>query len=236
MNTEICLKSFRFCITKTDKVPFEMPNKNRQIRICRNDSMSETHYNSTTKMLSGFPKIKKLGAVSPNGESTPFVWNNRLMRLELDDATNAVYPDYKTSAVIRDRETGEIISRFGEGCYYFSFYQENGTAYVLGTKSENGMLCRDTILIYESKDLKNWACRPLVTRDGWLLVMFNNSGIERSVEKGEYILPEGTRKVDVRLKNGHNLNVLEGTNDILFENGAYHFELQPGDWFLAEFE
>jgi len=66
--------------------------------------MSETHYNSTTKMLNGFPKIKKLGAVSPNGESTPFVWNNRLMRLELDDATNGVDSHYKTSAVIRDRK------------------------------------------------------------------------------------------------------------------------------------
>ncbi len=53
--------------------------------------MGETHYDSATKMLGGFPKIKKLGAVSPNGESTPFVWNNRLMRLELDDVTNGAY-------------------------------------------------------------------------------------------------------------------------------------------------
>ena len=73
------------------------------------------------------------------------------------------------------------------------------------------------------------------TANDWLLVMFNNSGIERSVEKGEYVLPEGTRKVSVRLKNGHNLNVLEGANDIHFENDAYHFELQPGEWILAEF-
>ncbi len=94
--------------------------------------MSETHYDSKTKMLNGFPKIKKLGAVSPNGESAPFVWNNRLMRLEPDDATNGIDSNYKTSAVIRDRETGKIISRFGEGCYYFSFYQENDTAYAIG--------------------------------------------------------------------------------------------------------
>ena len=65
--------------------------------------------------------------------------------------------------------------------------------------------------------------------------MFNNSGIERSVEKGEYVLPEGTRKVAVRLKNGHNLNVLEGTNNIQIENGTYHFELQPDSRLLAEF-
>ena len=58
--------------------------------------MSETYYDSKTKMLGGFPKIKKLGAVSPNGESTPFVWTNRLMRLELVDATHDVDSDYKT--------------------------------------------------------------------------------------------------------------------------------------------
>lgn len=79
--------------------------------------MAEIYYDSTTKMLGGFPKIKKLGAVSPNGESSPFVWNNRLMRLELDDATNGVDSDYKTSAIIRDRETGEIVSRLAEAEY-----------------------------------------------------------------------------------------------------------------------
>ncbi len=73
------------------------------------------------------------------------------------------------------------------------------------------------------------------TADGWLLVMFNNSGIERSVEKGEYILPEGTRKVAVILKNGQKLNILEGTKEIKFENGTYLFESQPGAWLLAEF-
>ncbi len=66
--------------------------------------------------------------------------------------------------------------------------------------------------------------------------MFNNSGIERSVENGEYILFEGKRKVTVRLKNGNNLNVLEGTNNIHFEDDVYHFELQPGDWLLAKFK
>ena len=73
------------------------------------------------------------------------------------------------------------------------------------------------------------------TKDGWLLVMFNNSGIERSVEKGEYILPEGTRRVAVKLKNGQKLDILEGEKDIHFENGVYPVEMQPGTWFLAKF-
>ncbi len=148
--------------------------------------MREIHYDSTTKMLSGFPKIKKLGAVSPNGESTPFGWRNRLMRLELDDATNGVDSGYKTSAVIRDKETGEIISRLAEGCYYYSFYQENNTVYVLGTKSENGMLCGDTIMLYESKDLINWSSRPLISRNGW---QFFNSSLTKG-ENGYVLLLE----------------------------------------------
>ncbi len=148
--------------------------------------MSEIHYDSSTKMLGGFPKIKKLGAVSPNGESTPFVWHNRLMRLELDDATNGVDSDYKTSAIIRDRETGEIVSRLAEGCYYYSFYQENDTVYVLGTKSENGMLCGNTILLHESRDLINWSSRTLVTRNGW---QFFNSSLTKD-ENGYVLLLE----------------------------------------------
>lgn len=71
--------------------------------------------------------------------------------------------------------------------------------------------------------------------DGCLLVMFNNIGIFRSVEKGEYILPEGTRKASVRLKDGQKLNVLEGAKDIHFENDIFHIELPPGALFLAKF-
>ncbi len=134
-------------------------------------------------MLCGFPKIKKLGAVSPNGESTPFVFNNRLMRLELQDATNGVDSDYKTSAIIRDRETGEIISCFGEGCYYYSLYQENNKVYVLGTKSEKNSLCGSSVVVYETTDLKNWECRDLISRDGW---QFFNSSLTKG--ENEYVL------------------------------------------------
>ena len=148
--------------------------------------MAEINYDSQTKMLCGFPQIKKLGAISPNGESTPFVWNNRLCRLELDDATNGVDCVCEASAVIRDREIGEIISRFGEGCYYYSFYQENDTAYVLGTKSENGSLCGSKIMIYESTDLEEWKCRELVSREGW---QFFNSALTKG-EDGYVLLLE----------------------------------------------
>ncbi len=73
------------------------------------------------------------------------------------------------------------------------------------------------------------------TKNGWLLVMFNNSGVERSVEKGEYILSEETREASVRLKNGQELTVLESTGNVCFENGTYNIEINPGEWFLAKF-
>lgn len=73
------------------------------------------------------------------------------------------------------------------------------------------------------------------TDNSRLLVMFNNSGVERSVEKGEYTLPEGTRNAEVRLKNGQELTVLESSGNVSLENGRYNIEINPGEWFLAKF-
>ena len=127
----------------------------------------EINYNAKSLMTKGFPEIKKLGAVSPCGESTPFVFNDKLYRLELCDPSRGTDMSVPIYALIRDRETGKIISRFAENCYYQSFYQENGTAYVLGTKSKRPATCGDTILIYESKDLINWTERELLKNEGW---------------------------------------------------------------------
>ena len=74
------------------------------------------------------------------------------------------------------------------------------------------------------------------TPSGWLLVMFNNSGVHRSVEKGEYILPEGAATVTVRLKNARELQVLEGTTALARDGETYHFTLSGGDWWLAAFD
>ncbi|MBR5366918.1 MAG: hypothetical protein IK132_11805 [Clostridia bacterium] len=139
----------------------------------------EITYDQTTLMKHGFPKIKKLGAVSPYGESSPFVFNDRLYRLELVDThrpTNGLDPSLPIHAIIRDRETGEILSRFGEGCYYYSLYQENGTVYVIGTKSLPGLLAGDGYRLFESCDLLHWTSRDLLSRPGW---RFYNSSLTR---------------------------------------------------------
>ena len=153
----------------------------------------ERNYDINSKMRGGFPAIRKLGAVSPNCESSPFTWDfgdgERLMRLELYDRsikTNCAEPSF---AVIRDCESGEILSSVGKGCYYFSFYKENDTAYVLGTKSFPGMTAGNEIMIFESRDLIHWTGRSLLKRPGW--VYFNTSltkdetGYVLALEAGE---------------------------------------------------
>lgn len=136
--------------------------------------VTEFSYNAETKMVRGFPKFKRNGAVSPNGEMTPFVHKGRLMRMELNDPTGGTDFSHPTPALIRDVQTGEIISYVGENCYYYSAYVEGDTVYVLGTErvevKPGEFNTTDTIYAYVSKDLKNWEKRVLLKRPGWGLL------------------------------------------------------------------
>ena len=148
----------------------------------------EINYNQETKMLRGFPKFEKLGIVSPNGESSPFVWNGKLMRLELSDPSRGTDSLAVTKAIIRDRETGEAISSFGQGCYYYSLYLEGKKAFVLGTKSLPGILSGETIVVYESEDLVNWSERVLLSNPGWI---YYNTGLTKGPD-GYVLLMEAS--------------------------------------------
>lgn len=131
--------------------------------------MSEFNYNENTIMKKGYPQIKKLGAVSPYGEMTPFVWKGKLMRLELVDQSKGTDTNSYCCGGIRDVESGEIISYMAEGCYFLSAYVEEGIAFVIGVDRKQ----RDTIRIYESEDLIHWSGRVLLTNPGW--IYYNSS-------------------------------------------------------------
>ncbi len=157
----------------------------------------ETNYDSCTLMHGEFPVVRKLGAISPNGESSPFVWNapdgERLMWLELVDKSHGTINQYgQTLAIIRDFESGEILSRFGEGCYYYSFYQENDTAYVLGVLSGGETNGGDEIVIFESRDLISWSRRTLFRRPGW---RYYNTSLTKGSD-GYVLLMEADRPVE----------------------------------------
>ena len=127
----------------------------------------EINYDASTGMRNGFPKIRKLGAVSPSGETTPFVFRDRLYRMELSDPSRGTDSSAPACALIRDRETGEILSRFGEGCYYHALYQEDGVLYVTAVVSEKPALSGETVVLFESRDMISWSRRELFRNPGW---------------------------------------------------------------------
>lgn len=145
--------------------------------------MSEILYDKDTLMTKGYPKIKKLGACSPNGEMTPFMWKGRLMRMELVDPGKGTDSSILRQAGIRDVETGEFLSYFGADSYYHSAFVDGDTLYVTGVDMKR----RDTIRIYETKDLVNWKDRDLFTNPEWI---YFNSQIAGNKEVGYYIILE----------------------------------------------
>jgi len=73
------------------------------------------------------------------------------------------------------------------------------------------------------------------TADGWLLVMFNHSGIHRSVAQGEYALTGSQEHVRIRIKNGGVMVQLEGDTKPVHSDDIYEIVLPSGGWFLGKF-
>ena len=146
--------------------------------------MKEIVYNEASVMRGKYPEIKKLGICSPWGEATPVVWNGRLMRLELCDPYKGTQVTEEVHSLIRDAESGEIISRVAYGCYFQSGYLEGDTFYVLGVDSQQ----RDTIRIFESKDLIHWTGRQLLRNPGWV---YYNTGLTKGLD-GYVLLMESS--------------------------------------------
>ena len=147
----------------------------------------QINYDAKTTRSNRYPQIKKLGVCSPYGEETPFVWNGKLMRLELRDPMkgwNQTDTSVDKDAIIRDCETGEIISHVAADSYSHSAYIEGDTAYVLGVD----LLHRDTIRIYSSKDLIHWDNRVLLTNPGWV---YNNSSLAKGPDGYVLLLEAG---------------------------------------------
>ncbi len=67
------------------------------------------------------------------------------------------------------------------------------------------------------------------------LILFNHSGINRSVTTGEYAIPEATETVTVQLRGGSLLRALEGSTAVTRDGNRYRITVPAGDWFLGEF-
>jgi hypothetical protein len=156
--------------------------------------MKVVNYNKDTKVSGLFPEIKKLGFCSPNAEMTPFVWNGRLMRLELCWGRNGNdYVIETTHSLIRDVKTGEVISRTAYGMCFTSGYLEGDTFYILATVGNGPRLSGDTIWIYSTKDLVNWEQRELFRREGW---EFFNTSLTKGEDGYTLLLEVGSSPED----------------------------------------
>lgn len=152
--------------------------------------MAEKNYTYGIKVTDA-PKIRKLGVIRYNepeidtyAEMTPFVWRNRLMRVE------TVWPPAGSAYfIIRDVERNEIGAPFARNTCFSCAYCENDTVYVFGTTFINGSAGGESVMMFRSEDLVNWRQKTIITLPGRTL--FNTSvckspdGYKMAIEIGK---------------------------------------------------
>lgn len=69
----------------------------------------------------------------------------------------------------------------------------------------------------------------------YYLTIFNNTGIIRSVEKGEIRMKEAEKTVCISVKNSRQLTMLEGDSVISADDGCYHITVPAGGFFFGSF-
>lgn len=68
------------------------------------------------------------------------------------------------------------------------------------------------------------------TSGGYYLTVFNHSGIERTVEKGEVRLPEATSVLTLTVKDKMTPTVCDGDGELYSENGIYKLSIPAGGY------
>ena len=104
------------------------------------------------------PVIMKKGTIDLDlCETTPFVFHGRVYRLEW----------FRNGAYLRimDHDTRKEVSRFGSNYRFPCAYVENGTVYVVGTKTTDRWT-GDILTMFISKDLKHWDEREIFNSHG----------------------------------------------------------------------
>lgn len=70
--------------------------------------------------------------------------------------------------------------------------------------------------------------------DSWYLTVFNNDGIDKSVDGGEVQIKDARRVAVIDIKNHSSLTGLEGCRDITLTDGKYCVPIDAGDYFFAK--
>ena len=70
---------------------------------------------------------------------------------------------------------------------------------------------------------------------GYYLTVFNHSGVVRSVEEGEYTLPEAEKTVTLSFKSNASPTLLEGDGSLSREDGIYRLTVPAGGFAFIKF-
>ena len=107
-----------------------------------------------------YPVLRKRGFIADNGgETTPFVWRGRLLRIEMVWGTGAITEEAALGnyGVIRDLRTGEALSgQVARGHRFMTAFCENDTVTVFST------LC-NRVYGHVSTDLREWETYTALT-------------------------------------------------------------------------
>jgi hypothetical protein len=150
----------------------------------------------------GRPLIRKLGTVDCNMvETTPFVFKNRLYRVEWVRENHVPNPLGDHFRVL-DMKTGESSPPFAKGWLFASAYTERGAVYAYGTKPG------PEVRVFRSTDMRTWTESTALYLPGWRI--YNTSvckgpdGYVMAFEIGEP--PEETGVgFTMRFARSHNL-------------------------------
>ncbi len=113
--------------------------------------------------------IKKGTIARETVETTPVVWNNRLLRFgwkrihhREENVVVAVTGCYQ----FVDMETNEEITTFANNHSFGAAYTENGKMYVIGTAGGFGS---NTLKLFVSDDLQNWEEHIIFSAPAWII-------------------------------------------------------------------
>lgn len=74
-----------------------------------------------------------------------------------------------------------------------------------------------------------------VADGSYYLMIFNHSGVSRTVAEGEHLLHEEDKTVTVTCKDNRKLTALESDGTLSYENGIAHVTVPAGGWFFGKF-
>lgn len=67
----------------------------------------------------------------------------------------------------------------------------------------------------------------------YYVLLTNNSGVERSAEQGEHLLPDAAETLHLTCRGGKHLTPLEGNSTCRFDGETAHIEIPAGGWFMG---